>query len=64
MARFRAKFYGDIFYIIQKHGLLGWWQYDNGIYTEEEALQRLMDIKTNYPKITPNDKTVLKEIEV
>lgn len=64
MAKFRAKFYEGIFYIIQKRGLLGRRVYDNMLYTKEDALQRLTDIKNNYPKITLNDKTVLKEIKV
>ena len=65
MARFRAKYIGMGYYIIQKHNwLLGWIDYDNKYYNVQEAKQRLMDIETYYPNVSPIDDDVLEEIEI
>lgn len=65
MARFRAKYDRTSYYIIQKHHwFFGWMQYDNKLYNAQEAKQRLMDIETYYPNVSPIDDDVLDEIEV
>lgn len=72
MVRFRVKYCGDSYgesygdgycCIIQKKKLFFWRQYDNLLYTYEEALARLESIKTNYPNVKPRTD-VIKEIEL
>ena len=65
MAKFRAKYSERGKYIIQKHyWYFGWARYDKKLYDAQEAKQRLMDIETCYPNVSPIDDDVLEEIEV
>ena len=69
MARFRAKRFsniiGDYFYVIEKKYWLWWILYDHkNYYTANGALERLREIKDNYPDIKRKNERILKEIEV
>ena len=66
MARFRVKYFkkdkDNCNFIIQKKCLFFWRNYDPLLYTEDEAIKRLKEIKENYPNVRPAD--ILKEIEI
>ena len=73
MARFRAKCFCNVidgyFYVIQKKYWLWWRLYDHiNYYTADEALERLREIKDNYPDIKRKSKRksggILKEIKL
>jgi hypothetical protein len=69
MARFRAKRLCNVidgyFYVIQKKYWLWWRLYDHiNYYTADGALERLREIKDNYPDIKRKSGGILKEIEV